>query len=179
MEQHWFTGWNVPIGKRGQPFQTNRSFRKSSGWAVEICLFHLLSVWNHRNFHVNGKQPLFLSNSLSKNSPRMDHLHYRLNFDRNKSGQKFHYSLKEHQKLKLVIFQSFVPKCCKMRITYIALRSLPFFSHFVLQTGNWQPNQVLGHQFPVCNTKWLKIPNFARPYYSHFTTFRNDPLEYY
>jgi hypothetical protein len=40
-----------------QPFQTNRSFRKSSGWAVEICLFHLLSVWNHRNFHVNGKQP--------------------------------------------------------------------------------------------------------------------------
>jgi hypothetical protein len=38
-------------------FQTNRSFRKSSGWAVEICLFHLLSVWNHRNFHVNGKQP--------------------------------------------------------------------------------------------------------------------------
>ena len=52
-----FTGWNVPIGKRGQPFQTNRSFRKSSGWAVEICLFHLLTVWNHRNFHVNGKQP--------------------------------------------------------------------------------------------------------------------------
>jgi hypothetical protein len=54
-----FTGWNVPIGKRGQPFQTNRSFRKSSGWAVEICLFHLLTVWNHRNFHVNGKQPLY------------------------------------------------------------------------------------------------------------------------
>jgi hypothetical protein len=52
-----FTGWNVPIGKRGQPFQTNRSFRESSGWAVEICLSHLHSVWNHRNFHVNGKQP--------------------------------------------------------------------------------------------------------------------------
>jgi hypothetical protein len=50
-----FTGWNVPIGKRGQPFQTNLSFRKSSGWAIEICLFHLLSVWNDRNFHVNGK----------------------------------------------------------------------------------------------------------------------------
>jgi hypothetical protein len=53
-----FTGWNVPLGKRGQPFQTNHSFRKFSGWAVEICLFHLLSVWNHRNFHVNGKQPI-------------------------------------------------------------------------------------------------------------------------
>jgi hypothetical protein len=56
-----FTGWNVPDGKRGQPFQTNRSFRKSYGWAVEICLFHLLSVWNHRNFHVNGKQPWILA----------------------------------------------------------------------------------------------------------------------
>jgi hypothetical protein len=52
-----FTGWNVPIGKRGQPFQTNRLFRKISGLAVKICLFHLFSVWNHRNFHVNGKQP--------------------------------------------------------------------------------------------------------------------------
>ena len=26
----------------------------------------------------------------------MDHLHYRLNFDLDKSRQKFHYSLKEH-----------------------------------------------------------------------------------
>jgi hypothetical protein len=29
----------------------------------------------------------------------MDHLHYRLNFDRNKSGQKFHHSLKERHKI--------------------------------------------------------------------------------
>jgi hypothetical protein len=38
----------------------------------------------------------------------------------------------------------------------IALRSLPFFSHFVLQTGNWCPNTRLDCQFPVRNTKWLK-----------------------
>jgi hypothetical protein len=30
---------------------------------------------------------------------RMDHLHYRLNFDLNKSRQKFHRSLKEHHKI--------------------------------------------------------------------------------
>ncbi len=29
----------------------------------------------------------------------MDHLHYRLNFDLNKSRQKFHHSLKEHHKI--------------------------------------------------------------------------------
>ena len=31
--------------------------------------------------------------------PPMDHLHYRLNFDLNKSRQKFHHSLKEHHKI--------------------------------------------------------------------------------
>ena len=34
----------------------------------------------------------------NKLSP-MDHLHYRLNFDLNKSRQKFHHSLKEHHKI--------------------------------------------------------------------------------
>jgi hypothetical protein len=51
------------LKRGGQPFQTNRLLRKSSGWAVEICLFHLLSVWNHHNFHVNGKQPVGLVDS--------------------------------------------------------------------------------------------------------------------
>jgi hypothetical protein len=32
-------------------------------------------------------------------STSMDHLHYRLNFDLNKSRQKFHHSLKEHHKI--------------------------------------------------------------------------------
>jgi hypothetical protein len=36
------------------------------------------------------------------------------------------------------------------------LRSLPFFNHFILQTGNWQPQRVLGCQFPPRNAKWLK-----------------------
>jgi hypothetical protein len=65
----------------------------------------------------------------------MDHLYYRLNFDLDKSGQKFHHSLKEHHKI------SNIPKFrCEMlyNADNIALRSLPFFSHFVLglQTGN-------------------------------------------
>jgi hypothetical protein len=104
----------------------------------------------------------------------MDHLHYRLNFDLDKNFITAWKSI-----TKLVIFQSFVAKCCKMRIIIIALRNLPFFSHFVLRTGNWQPNRVLGHQFRVCNLKWLKIANFARIYYPHFTTFHNETLEYY
>jgi hypothetical protein len=37
----------------------------------------------------------------------------------------------------------------------IALRSLPFFSHFALRGGNWQPNTLWGCQFPVRNAKWL------------------------
>jgi hypothetical protein len=44
---------------------------------------------------------------------------------------------------------------------------------------NWQPQTLWGCQFPVCNLKWLKIANFARLYYPHFTTFRNETLEYY
>ena len=47
-------------------------------------------------------------------------------------------------------------------------------SSFRLQTENWQPQTVLGCQFPVCNLKWLKIANFARLYYirilQHFAT---------
>jgi hypothetical protein len=44
---------------------------------------------------------------------------------------------------------------------------------------DWYPNRVLGYQFPVCNTKLLKIENFAGLYYPHFTTFRNETSEYY
>jgi hypothetical protein len=69
------------------------------------------------------------------------------NFDLDKSGQKFHRSLKEHHKI------SNIPKFrCEMLLNAdnIALRILPFFSHFVLRRhlrgGNWQPNRVLGHQ---------------------------------
>jgi hypothetical protein len=55
------------------------------------------------------------------------------NFDLAKSRQKFHHSLKENRKI------SNIPKFrCEMlkNVDNIALRSLPFFSHFVLHTGN-------------------------------------------
>ena len=48
------------------------------------------------------------------------------NFDLDKSRQTFHHSLKEHHKI------SNIPE----NADNIALRSLPFFSHFVLRTGN-------------------------------------------
>ena len=38
------------------------------------------------------------------------------NFDLDKCRQTFHHSLKEHHNTKLVIFRSFVAKCCKMRV---------------------------------------------------------------
>jgi hypothetical protein len=55
------------------------------------------------------------------------------NFDPNKSRQTFHHSLKEHYKI------SNIPKFrCEMlkSADNTALRSLPFFSHFVLRAGN-------------------------------------------
>ena len=43
------------------------------------------------------KFPTLSAFAVSRNL--MDHLHYRLNFDLNKSRQKFHHSLKEHHKI--------------------------------------------------------------------------------
>ena len=64
----------------------------------------------------------------------IDHLRNRLNFDLNKSRQKFHHSLKEHHKI------SNIPKFrCEMlyNADNIAMRSLQFsVRHFRLQTGN-------------------------------------------
>jgi hypothetical protein len=40
----------------------------------------------------------FFAKTKNKSTMGMDHLHYRLNFDLNKSRQKFHHSLKEHHK---------------------------------------------------------------------------------
>ena len=63
----------------------------------------------------------------------MDLLPNEQNFDLENSRQAFHHSLKEHHKI------SNIPKFrCEMlkNADNIALRSLPFFSHFVLRTGN-------------------------------------------
>ena len=44
-------------------------------------------------------ETLIKSHQLSLDQSVIDHLHYRLNFDLNKSRQKFHHSLKEHHKI--------------------------------------------------------------------------------
>ena len=98
----------------------------------------------------------------------MDHSPINQNFELNKSGQKFHHSLKEHHKI------SNIPKFrCKMlkNADNIALRSLQF--SVIL---DYKREMVTTS---VRNTKWLKIANFARLYYPHFTTFCNETLEYY
>jgi hypothetical protein len=41
------------------------------------------------------------------------------------------------------------------------------------------PNTRLGCQFPVRNTKWLKNGKLRKAILPHFTTFRNETLEYY
>ena len=40
-----------------------------------------------------------VTRSLTIHAHEIDHLRKRLNFDRNKSRQKFHHSLKEHHKI--------------------------------------------------------------------------------
>jgi hypothetical protein len=57
----------------------------------------------------------------------------------------------------------------------MALRSLPFFSHFVLCTGKLIPFPESGINFPCI----YKMTNFAVLYYPHFTTFHNETMEYY
>jgi hypothetical protein len=46
------------------------------------------------------------------------------------------------------ILQHFATKLWNITNFVMLFRSLPFFSHFVLQTGNWQPQRVLGCRFP-------------------------------
>jgi hypothetical protein len=82
----------------------------------------------------------------------MDQSHINQNFELNKTRRKFHHSLKEHHKI------SNIPK----------LRN-PQFSVILY----YKQEMVTA---PVRNTK---ITNFARLYYPHFTTFRNETLEYY
>jgi hypothetical protein len=67
---------------------------------------------------------------------------------------------------KLVIFQSFVAKCCKMRIIWPC--QVVIFSHFALRGGNWQTNTLWVCQFPVCNTKWLKNGKLRKAILSAF-----------
>ena len=68
-------------------------------------------------------------------------MHYRLNVDLDKSRQKFHYNLKGITKL--VIFQSFVAKCCKMRIIY-SLAKFAVFQSFCITNGKLTAQSGVG-----------------------------------
>jgi hypothetical protein len=104
----------------------------------------------------------------------LDHLHCRLNFGLDKNFITAWKSI-----TKLVIFQSFIGKCCKMRIIIIALRNLQFSVILYYKREIDAPTPDWAVNFPcVIQNDW-KTANFARLYYPHFTTFRNETLEYY
>jgi hypothetical protein len=107
--------------------------RPAGGYCVSLAL-QLIAIIRALAISANAWQ--FMSKARTYLDELMDHLHYRLNFDLDKN---------------------FITAWKSINADNIALRSLPFFSHFVLRTGNWQPNRVLGHQFPVCNTNDWKL----------------------
>jgi hypothetical protein len=58
---------------------------------------------------------------------------------------------------KLVIFLSFLAKCCKIRIIYSLASWFAVVQSFCITRGKLTTQYTLwGCQFPVCNTKWLK-----------------------
>jgi hypothetical protein len=64
----------------------------------------------------------------------MDLLPNEQNIDLDKSRQKFHHSLKEHHKIiNIPKFRCEMPNADNIALR---LRSLLYFSHFVLRTGN-------------------------------------------
>jgi hypothetical protein len=78
---------------------------------------------------------------------------------------------------KLVIFQSFVAKCCKMRIINCEVCRFSVILHYAGEIDKPIPFGSVNFPFVIQND-W-KTANFARLYYPHFTTFRNETLEYY
>jgi hypothetical protein len=59
-----------------------------------VSAVHVLYAWFNCSFSRRRTRHLDAQWKLRK-----DHLHYRLNFDLNKSRHKFHHSLKEHHKI--------------------------------------------------------------------------------
>jgi hypothetical protein len=66
---------------------------------------------------------------------------------------------------KLVIFQSFVAKCCKMRIIYSPAKFAVFQSFCII---NWYRFLKKGINFPCVMTKWLKNGKLRRAVLSTF-----------
>ena len=75
--------------------------------------------------------------------------------------------------LKLVKLQSLVAKCCKMQ--KIQACKIANFVYFCITRGKLIPLLRKRYQFSPRNTKVYKIGS----YFSHFTTFRNQTLQFY
>ena len=78
--------------------------------------------------------------------------------------------------LQLVKLQSLVAKCCKMQF---ALQSSQILYTFVLRAEiatTFAPKTVA---ISARNTKVYKICKLCKAFFSHFTTFRNQTLQFY
>jgi hypothetical protein len=119
-----------------------------------LSLFILLDI-------VKGNRPLVeSSNTCATTSNRPFPLWVKFRSTYSTPGQKFHHNLKEHHKI------SNIPK---FRFSVIL--------HYKREIDNQFDHLIINFLFVIPND-W-KTANFARLYYPHFTTFRNETSEYY
>jgi hypothetical protein len=158
--RYYISGYEITYEIRHNTAHSILQFCPQSPSILEYssCLWSPYTI-KHRALieNIQRRATKFILNYLPSEVSYLDRLvhlsPFAWNFDLDKSGQKFHHSLKEHHKIS--IFRSFVAKCCKMRIIYPC--EVCRFS--VILYYKWE-------------TDW-KMANFARLYYPHFTTFRN------
>jgi hypothetical protein len=81
---------------------------------------------------------------------------FKWNFDLDKSGQKFHHSLKEHHNiLGIVIFRSFVAKCCKMRIIWpCEVFHFSVILHYKRKIDNQMIKLIINFPFVIQNREF-------------------------
>ena len=80
--------------------------------------------------------------------------------------------------LRISKLQSLVVNGCKILKIYTSLQNLQILYTFVLRTENWYRYREKGINFPCVLQKYTKFANFADWYFSHFTTFCNQTLQF-
>jgi hypothetical protein len=115
-----------------------------------LALIFRSAIVNFSEKLCSNTEPYYIVQIYTNLNPAIDLSPFEWNFDLDKSGQKFHHSLKEHHKISKSNWLS-IDQMIKLIINF----------PFVIQ-NDW------------------KTANFARLYnYPHFTTFRNETSEFY
>ena len=106
----------------------------------------------------------------------MDQLHYGQNFEKSWNRKIYHHSIEEHPK---------ISKTAKFgcetveNVENVSLWRLQILYIFVLRTENWYQHRENGINFQCVIQKYTKFANFAGLYFPHFTTFRDQTLQFY